>query len=55
MRLMRGAGGVVNKERLVVGHGIVLMQPLDGMIGDVGGEVVAILAVLSRAQPAWCR
>ena len=54
VRAVRRARRPVHEERLVRREGLLLAQPLDGVLGDVLGEVVA-LAVQSRAgSPAWC-
>ena len=47
MRRVRRTCGVVDEEGLVLGDGVVLMQPLDGVIGDVCGEVIALLRRLA--------
>ena len=54
MRRMGGAGGVIDKPRLVGVMGADGMQPLDSLVGDVVGEVVelAILALGDARGPS---
>ena len=40
MRRVRGAGGEVGEERLVRGQRLLAADPLDGLVGHVGREVV---------------
>ena len=43
MRRMSRAGGVVEVEGLVWNNGIVLMQPANRIVGQIGGQVIALL------------
>ena len=36
-----GAGGEIEEERLVGSHRIVLVQPFDGVVGQIDGQVIA--------------
>ena len=43
VRRMDGAGGEVDEPRLLGVGGVDLVEPADGFVGHVGGEVIALL------------
>ena len=49
-----GAGREVDEERLVGRERLLLRDPVDGLVGHVLHEVVALLGRLLRSRPAWC-
>jgi len=50
VRRVTGAGCVVEKERLVGGDRLGILDELEGLVGDVVGEVVALLRGLRRVD-----
>src|SRR5580700_8534682 len=44
VRTVNGAGGPVHEEGLVGLEGLVLAEPLNGVVGEIFGEVVVIVA-----------
>ena len=50
VRAVRRARRPVHEERLVRGEGLLFAQPLDGVLGDVLGEVIALAVQLVRVH-----
>ena len=48
VRFMRGPSSEVDKEGLLLGHGIMLMKPGNCFVGDVRRKVIAILGRFGR-------
>ena len=55
MRSVRGAGREVDEERLVRHQRLLLLDPVDRLVGHVLGEVVALLRRLLLLDRAPCR